>query len=323
MKRDFVYISLSFDAYENMAVDEWFLDHVKKDEFILHLYQNENAVIIGKNQNPWVECDLAKMKEDGVQLARRVSGGGAVYHDKGNINFSFITHEENYDEKQQLDLICKAVQSLGIPCEFSGRNDLLAEGKKFSGNAFAHRKGVAIHHGTLLVSSDLKRLSSYLTVDPKKIQSKGISSVRSRVCNLTDFVPELTLRQTQNAILRSLNERDGFFGEFAFTNDEWAEVEAYKAKHSNPDWFLGQTPRFDYEWRDRLSFGNVQICFSFEKGVISKAKVFTDALLPEFSEMVEGLLCGISFDSTAIKQALATSSVPEILELAKVDFHIE
>ncbi|MBR5295477.1 MAG: lipoate--protein ligase, partial [Clostridia bacterium] len=185
MKQNFVYISETKNAHENMAMDEWFLDHVGDDELILLLYQNENAVIIGKNQNPWVECDLEKMKEDGVQLARRVSGGGAVYHDLGNINFSFIAGKNRYDLESQLSLIMTAVQSLGIPCEFSGRNDILTDGKKFSGNAFADRKGKKMHHGTLLVSSDLGRLSRYLTVDPKKIASKGIASVRSRVCNLT------------------------------------------------------------------------------------------------------------------------------------------
>ena len=323
MKRNFVYISESFDAHMNMAVDEWFLDHVKEDEFILHLYQNENAVIIGKNQNPWVECDLAKMKEDGVQLARRVSGGGAVYHDRGNINFSFITKEKNYQEKAQLDLICKAIQSLGIPCEFSGRNDLLADGKKFSGNAFAHRKDAAIHHGTLLVDSDLGRLGSYLTVDPKKIRSKGITSIRSRVCNLNEFIPELTLRQTQNAVLRALQERDGFFGEFAFTEKEREEVATYYEKHKDPAWFLGQTPGFDWEWRDRLSCGNVQILFSFEKGMIREAKVYTDSLLPEFSSYAEEILMGIPFENSAIKKALSQSDVPEIRALAEGDFTIE
>ena len=323
MKRNFVYISESFDAYENMAVDEWFLDHVKADEFIIHLYQNENAVIIGKNQNPWVECDLEKMKKDGVQLARRVSGGGAVYHDKGNVNFSFITHKENYDEKVQLDLICRAVKSLGIPCEFSGRNDLLAQGKKFSGNAFAHRKNVAMHHGTLLVSSDLGRLSSYLTVDPKKIQSKGIESVKSRVCNLSDFVPDLTLRQTQNALLRCFEEKDGFFGEFAFTREERREVETYREKHSDPHWFLGQTPRFDWEWREHFPFGNVQILFSFEKGMISKAQVFTDSLMPEFSSLAEKLLSGIPFENSAIQKALSASDIPEIQALATADFTLK
>lgn len=323
MKRTFVYISETFDAHMNMAVDEWFLDHVKEDEFILHFYQNENAVIIGKNQNPWVECDLAKMKEDGVQLARRVSGGGAVYHDKGNINFSFIAHEKYYNEKEQLALICKAVNSLGIPCEFSGRNDLLAEGKKFSGNAFAHRKGVCMHHGTLLVDSDLLRLSSYLTVDPKKIQSKGISSVRSRVCNLVEFVPELTLRQTQNAVLRALEQKDGFFGEFAFTEKEREEVDTYYNKHKDPAWYLGQTPKFDWEWRDRLPFGSVQICFSFEKGSVSQAKVYTDSLIPEFSSLAEEALTGIPFENSAIKEALASSSLPEIRSLALCDFEIK
>ncbi len=317
MKRNFVYISETKNAHENMATDEWFLDHVGEDELILFLYQNENAVIIGKNQNPWVECDLEKMKEDGVQLARRISGGGAVYHDLGNINFSFIAGKNRYDQHSQLSLILSAVQSLGIPCEFSGRNDILCDGKKISGNAFADRKGKKMHHGTLLVSSDLERLSHYLTVDPGKIASKGIASVRSRVCNLTDFLPDLTLRQTQNALLRALENRDGYFGEFAFTNGEKEELDAYILRHSDPEWYLGQTPKFDLEWKERFPWGALQLFLRFEKGKVVFANAFSDSMDTALCEEVCQRLIGVMWTRDSVRNALLSSENEEVKELGQ------
>ncbi len=316
MKQNFLYVSESKSAYDNMAADEWFLDHVKKEEMILHLYQNANAVIIGKNQNPWAECALSVMEEEGVQLARRVSGGGAVYHDNGNINFSFICGEERVDKEACLDVICNAVNLFGIPCEKSGRNDLLAHGKKFSGTATAVRKGKMLFHGTFLISADLKKLSRYLTVDPKKIASKGITSVRSRVCNLTDFKPDLTLRQAQNGVLKALTERDGYYGEWSFTQAELAELSGYVEKHSSREWRLGASPQFDYTWKERFLWGGIELCLSAKQGVISAVKVYTDAMCETLPEALEQVLMGIPFEKKDICQALASISLEEAKELA-------
>ena len=202
MGKNYLYISDSYDGWRNLATDEWFLDHIGPEDVVLYFYINRNAVIIGKNQNPWKECDLSAMERDGVQLVRRISGGGAVFHDCGNLNFSFNAGKNRYDKDRQHRFILETVQSLGIPCEFSGRNDLLAAGKKFSGNAYCARGDAKQHHGTLLVSADLSRLQNYLTVDPRKMQSKGVASVRSRVCNLNEFVPSLTVEELLRVIPR-------------------------------------------------------------------------------------------------------------------------
>ncbi len=320
MKQNFVFLSDSSSAYRNMALDEWFLDHVEKNQQILLFYQNENAVIIGKNQNPWIECDLAKMEKEGVELARRVSGGGAVYHDAQNLNFSFISGEDREDRDDGIDLILKALRSLGIDCEFSGRNDLTANGFKFSGNAFAVRRGKKISHGTLLVASDLEKLSSYLTVDPKKIQSKGIASVRSRVCNLSEIKADLTIKDLKKAILKAYEERDGYYADFSFSEREEREVEEYYLRHQSPEWRLGQTPKFDLEWRDRVSFGSVSIHFSFEKGIISAIKVYSDAMDPSLCELIEERLLGVPFENSAISSALKASGHPHLLELSEYKF---
>lgn len=320
MERNFVYVSETCDAHVNMATDEWFLKYVKDGDLILHFYQNENAVIIGKGQNPWVECDLPKMKKDGVQLARRLSGGGAVYHDLGNLNFSFICGKDRFDKEELLGIVVKALNEFGIPVELSGRNDLLCDGRKFSGNATADHKGAKLFHGTLLISGNLDRLSGYLTVDPKKIQSKGIASVRSRVCNLTEFSSALTVKDVQKKIVKVFAEWGGYYGEFAFSSREQAEIDDLTRRHRDPEWCLGQTPKFDFEFRERLSWGSLQLCISAEKGKIASVKAYSDAMDPELCTRIEAILAGVFCDDDSIRKAFRESSDPELRILADYRF---
>lgn len=316
-KRNFVYLSESGNGYENLAADEWFLDHVREGDLVLHLYQNENAVIIGKNQNPWLECDLDAMEKDGVQLVRRVSGGGAVYHDAGNLNFSFITGKERYDVEKQLALILSAVKSFGIDCTFSGRNDLIAGDKKFSGNAFAHRKGISQHHGTLLLNADLERLGRYLKPDEKKIRSKGIASVRARVENLSAMNEAIDVKGMKKAILSSFEREYGYFADWQFSQTEREEIASYEKKHSSAEWRLGQTPKFDQEFSERYSFGTVRLLLSFEKGKIASLRAYSDAMEPALCEELERVLSGVEYTESALREALTKSSFSECREMAE------
>ena len=198
--------SRSFDPYENLALEEALLNRVGEGELILYLWQNERTVVIGKNQNPWKECRTALLAEEGGHLARRLSGGGAVFHDLGNLNFTFLMPAQDYDLPRQLTVIQRACRSLGIPAERSGRNDLLADGRKFSGNAFYKHNGKAYHHGTLMVDVDLDRVQRYLSPSKAKLAAKGVESVRSRVVNLREFVPTLTVEQLADALIAALAE---------------------------------------------------------------------------------------------------------------------
>ena len=195
-----------YSPYENLALEEALLNRVGKGELILYLWQNERTVVIGKNQNPWKECRTALLREEGGHLARRLSGGGAVFHDLGNLNFTFLMSTEDYDLSRQLTVLEKACQSLGIPAQRSGRNDLLADGRKFSGNAFYKHNGKAYHHGTLMVDVDMEKVQRYLSPSKAKLAAKGVDSVRSRVVNLREFVPDLTIARLSDALIAALAE---------------------------------------------------------------------------------------------------------------------
>jgi len=311
------YVSPTRDGWQNLAMDEWFLDHLEPDDLLLYFYVNQNAVIIGKNQNPWKECDLAAMERDQVQLVRRVTGGGAVYHDAGNLNFSFIVGEKRYDVERQLNLILQAVRSFGIPCEFSGRNDLLADGKKFSGNAFCARGQIRQHHGTLLLRSDLGRLQNYLQVDPRKMKAKGVSSVRSRVCNLSEFTDAVTAETMLAAIRSALESQYGPVTDYPMGPEQVAGILPYYEKQTSWQWRLGKTPSFDLELDPRFPWGGVQLLLTLRNGRVEQAEVYSDAMDPDLAEEVRSRLTGCRFGSRFLCDALAGSDKEQIRQVGQ------
>ena len=315
--KNYLYISTSGDGWKNLGTDEWFLEHIAPDEMALYFSINDRAVIIGRNQNPWAECALEDMERDGVQLVRRITGGGAVYHDRGNLNFSFIAGTERYDQERQLGLILEAVRSLGIPCEFTGRNDLTADGRKFSGNAFCKRRYVQQHHGTLLVNADLGKLSDYLRVDPRKLVSKGTKSVRSRVCNLSQFRPDLTTDMLRQAVVEAYARQYGDDAALETGDLPWAEIEPYVQKHASWEWRLGETPRFDLEIENRFPWGNVQLLLTLRHTRVEDVKVYSDALDTELPEEIRQRLLGCRFGSEPMADALESSPNAQAHEVAQ------
>lgn len=300
-----LYVSPSPDGWHNLGTDEYFIENLSPDDMLLYFYTNHNAVIIGRSQNPWSECNLSAMERDGVQLVRRISGGGAVFHDSGNLNFSFIAGENIYNLERQLGMILSAVRALGIPCEFSGRNDLLADGRKFSGNAFCQRGNIRQHHGTLLISADLGRLQNYLTVDPRKLQAKGAKSVRSRVCNLNEFVPELD-SETMLAALKDAFRRE--YGDYTELEAPDAALTApYIRKHASAEWRLGKTPRFDLEIENRFIWGNVQLLLTLRQGRVDEIDVYTDSIDVSIAPEIRTRLLGMEFSSRSMADALFAS----------------
>ncbi len=297
--------SPSPSGYYNLALDRYFLECAEPDDIILFFYVNKNAVIIGKNQNAWKECNLKAMEKDCVELVRRHTGGGAVYHDAGNLNFSLILPSELFDLERQFSVVISALKSLGIDAVLSGRNDILVSGKKISGNAFAMGKLRSAHHGTLLVNTDLGRLSEYLNPSVKKLKSKGIDSVHSRVANLSEFIPGISPEMLKNAIVSAFGKEYG--NPAAFETDghaeEWIKKEAERI--SSWEWKMGNSPRFDFEIYERFSFGEVQILVSAKEGVITDTVTYTDALDTDLPSAVGSLLAGSRFSAKDMSERLS------------------
>lgn len=302
---NYIYSAPTGDGWLNLARDGYFLENNKKGDVILYFYVNKNAVIIGRNQNAWKECSIANMDADGVQLVRRHSGGGAVFHDNGNLNFSFITDEKHYDLNRQMRVILNAVSKLGLKAELSGRNDITVDGKKFSGNAFSLAKGNRSHHGTILVNADLTKLSNYLCVSKEKMRSKGIDSVRARVCNICELSSGLTVEAMRRLVIESFIEEYGAASEYVFDGTALAEVEERRERLASWEWRFGKTPQFDFETDKRFSFGDTQIYFNLRDGVIRETKVYSDCLDTELTTEIENALTGVHFRREEIKAALS------------------
>lgn len=287
----YLHIGTGTDPYTNLAVESALLSTAGEGAVILYLWQNENTVVIGRNQNPWLECRTALLEREGGRLARRQSGGGAVFHDLGNLNFTFLAPHEEFDIARQLTVIQTALAALGIPAEISGRNDLHCQGRKFSGNAFYRGPSAAYHHGTLLVNVDLEKMTRYLSPAKAKLAAKGISSVRSRVVNLAQLRPGLTVEALGRALCRAFAQVYEGSPAPAPAPDP-ARVALLRARQASWEWNYGQQPPFSLDCRSRFPWGQVQVLLRVEQGVILEAKVYTDAMDVSLSPRVEAALTG-------------------------------
>lgn len=299
-----IYFSESFDPKFNLSIEEWLMEHSDPNDVILFLWQNENTIVIGRNQNPYKECDIKKLKEDGVHLIRRLSGGGAVYHDHGNLNFTFIAADSNYDIKHNMNIILNGISKFGIRGYFNGRNDLMVQERKFSGNAFVNENGMNCHHGTVLVDVDLDKLSRYLTVSPLKLQSKGIDSVKSRVVNLRDISREITVEKLKNALIASFNELYKTEAKMIILNEKTIDVTAYLEKYSSWEWNYSESPDFTIAIEEKFDWGIIEIYIEYSDGKIKNCKVYSDTLFPEDFQILETELQNQQFKRENILEAI-------------------
>lgn len=298
--------SNQYNPYRNLAVEEYLLLHCEDKECILYLWQNQNTIVIGRNQNAWKECLVSKLEEDGGHLARRLSGGGAVYHDLGNLNFTFLVRKENYSVEKQLNVIVKAVQKLGVNAEKSGRNDIVVDGKKFSGNAFYEQGDCCYHHGTLMVNVNLGELSKYLTVSKEKLQSKGVDSVKSRVTNLTEYVPGLTIDGLKAVLKEAFEEVYGLSSQtIAFDELPQDEIAASEKHFSSWNWLYGRKIDFQYEMTKRFSWGQVTMQLQVAEGRIADVAVYSDALKLDAVQAIPKYLKNIRYNKKSISTELS------------------
>ena len=294
------------DPHYNLALEEMLFNAAAEGECILYLWQNRHTVVIGRNQNPWLECRTRQLEEDGGFLARRLSGGGAVYHDLGNLNFTFLVRKEDYDLSRQLSVIARACQSLGIPAEISGRNDITADGRKFSGNAFYEHQGRAYHHGTLLVDVDMAQMGRYLSPSPAKLQAKGVTSVRSRVVNLKELRPGLTIPEMAAAMEEAFSQVYGLPAEpMDASGLDQEQLAALRRRYAGWEWLYGRKLPFTFQCAGKYPWGEVTIQLAAEAGTVREAAVYTDAMDGGFAPLLEGAFAGCPFRTDALCRAAA------------------
>ena len=305
-------------AWHNLAVEELLFDTLQPEECVFYLWQNRNTVVIGRHQNAWKECRVKLLEAEGGTLARRSSGGGAVFHDLGNLNFTFILPRAQYDVRRQLGVIRRAVADFGIETEFTGRNDLVVRrgGAKFSGNAFRFSSAVGMHHGTIMVNVAMDRLGRYLAPDEGKLKAKGIQSVRSRVCNLAEFNPEITIPALKEALCRAFAAEYGPAEPLEIGSLDAEKLAALERKYDSWDFRLGRALPFDATLSHRFDWGGVTLELKLEHGVITGAKTFSDAMDETMIDRIAPALMGARYENAALTAALRTLANPQSDEIA-------
>lgn len=313
MSRLRLLLSDSHDPLFNLAVEECIFRQMDPNQRVLFLWRNANTVVIGRAQNPWKECNTRRMEEDGVTLARRSSGGGAVFHDLGNSCFTFMAGKPGYDKSISTAIVLDALKRLGVSAFASGRNDLLVatqDGeRKVSGSAYRETQDRGFHHGTLLLDADLGRLANYLNPDPKKLAAKGISSVRSRVANLCELLPGIDHNQLSHALC------EAFFAHYGeqvlpehISPSQLPDLPGFAdtfARQRSWEWNFGHAPAFSHQLDERFGWGGVELHFDVEKGVIGRAQIFSDSLDPAPLDALAERLVGLAYHREAIAALLS------------------
>ena len=292
-----IIVSNSMNPYLNIAVENYLLSHCEEGRVVMYLWRNDRTVVIGRNQNPYAECDVERLESDGGSLMRRGTGGGAVYHDGGNLNFSFIVPYSSYDVGRQLGVMQQAVATFGLDTEVSGRNDVLCQGRKFSGNAFAKGSKGRLHHGTILIKTDVQALQRYLIAKPAKLQRHGVASVQSRVVNLSELQPAITAEGLIPRLVEAFEQSYGKVETLNFDNiASLPEVGSLYDKYSSEEWKYGGWREFSAQFSHHFDWGGVDIALTVDEptSTFAKVQIASDSLFPETIARATQLLQGAS-----------------------------
>lgn len=299
----------SNDPHFNLALEEYVLKEMDPTQDYLILWQNEPSVIIGRNQNTLEEINKEYVDEHKINVVRRLSGGGAVYHDLGNLNFTFITtstDEIRNNFRRFQEPVVQALARLGVSAEQSGRNDITIDGKKFSGNAQYYDGDRVLHHGTILFASDLSRVQEVLTVREDKIASKGIKSVRSRVTNVIDYLSEpISVQEFKDTLERILLEDGNDNQAYEMTEDDLKRIRTLmENRYLTWEWNYGKSPTYDLKKGARFEGGFVEVLLTVDKGYITQIKIHGDFFGKKEIDELETLLLNIKHETKAIKEIL-------------------
>ena len=302
----------NYDPEINLAIEQYLVMNlpIEENSYLL-FYINDPSIIIGKHQNTIEEINTEYVDKKNIKVVRRLSGGGAVYHDRGNLNFSFITKNDgnsfsNY--QRYLNPVIKALQQMGVDAEIKGRNDILVGDKKISGNAqFATNKRM-FTHGTLLFNSNMDEVSTSLKVRKDKIESKGIKSIRSRVANITDYITtELTIEEFRDKLLLSIFNVDSIkdITKYELTESDWSQIRKIsQERYANWEWNFGRSPKFYMERTQRFPIGSIDLKLNVEDGIITAIKIYGDFFGVGNLEDIENKLIGKKYTKQSVAESL-------------------
>ena len=307
-----VIISETFDPWFNLATEDYIFRDMDPETKTLFLWRNDKTVVIGRFQNPWTECNTQKMEENNIKLARRQSGGGAVFHDLGNTNFTFLSDKITFDKSANTKIITDALATFGLKAVPSGRNDIMINtidgDKKISGSAFKETKDRSFHHGTLLINADLSQLGLYLNPNIKKLQSKGITSVRARVANLQDIVADINHEALCERMIQSFFDYYQSSCPIEILDHDYLKkipaLNEYFLKLSDWNWRFGESPQFNHQMTERFDWGMMEVHLDVHKAFVEKAQIFSDSLHPEMIEQLMASLNKIPYTREAFQEAI-------------------
>lgn len=305
----------SVDPYFNLALEEYLFMRRRDLGPLFMLWQDKPVVVVGRNQNTREEINREYLQEKSIAVVRRLSGGGAVYHDLGNLNFTFIMEqkERELDFVRYTAPVIKALERIGITAAFSGRNDLTIEGRKFSGNAQFRQKERVLHHGTLLYNVNLEEMERALMVDGEKFASHGVKSVKSRVTNIAEHLPvPYNFQQFKDLLKVMVGETFGSEGEYELKPEEIQVVEDLRrGKYCSWEWNFGHSPVYNIRRSHRFDWGNVDIFLEVREGVIKETRIFGDFFTPGDIDELSRSLSGLSYHREAIELSLAGNKLKE------------